>query len=299
MTSNTEPSSANGGDGPVVPPWLGASTRFRRIDYVAETGSTNADLLARAGRVTSPSGDGGDKAEAEHSGREPQVLYTDHQNAGRGRQNRQWYDHPGDSLLVSVMVQVATEVASLVPLAVGLAALGAASDHLTHTDRKEPLLALKWPNDVLAPAFEQRKLAGILVESITVGGLSPTLAVVMGMGMNLRRTEPPPPDVARLAVTLSEMAGGTGNVPPPDRDRILDRYLVHLDHRLDQLPSRRSLLADYRFACITLGRRVRFQSGSEVISGMAVDIGSEGDLIVDTDGGDRRSLRAGDVHHLE
>ncbi len=278
---------------------MGASTRFRRIDYVAETGSTNADLLARAGRVSSPSGDGGDNAEADHWGREPQVLYTDHQNAGRGRQNRPWYDHPGDSLLVSVMVEVATEVASLVPLAVGLAALGAASDHLTHTDRDEPRLALKWPNDVVAPAFDQRKLAGILVESVTVGGLSPTLAVVMGMGMNLRRTEPPPPDVARLAVTLGEMVGDSGNVPTPDRDRILHGYLLHLDRRLDQLPSRRSLLADYRAACITLGRRVRFQSGFEVISGVAVDIGSEGELIVDSDGGDRRSLRAGDVHHLD
>lgn len=301
MTSNTEPSSANRGTGRIVPSWLGASTRFRRIEHVPETGSTNADLLARVGGVGSPSSDGINDDTTDRWGREPQVLYTDHQNAGRGRQKRQWYDHPGDSLLVSALVEVAVEAASLVPLAAGLAALEAADDHLPPSDRSVPSLGLKWPNDLLAPAFGRRKVAGILVESVIVGGSDPTMAVVIGMGMNLRRTEPPPPDVAALAVTLSEIAGsGRDGAPFPDRDRILDRYLVHLDQRLDQLSSRRTLLADYGSACTTLGRRVRFiRAEAEVIAGLAVDIGSDGELIIEANGGERRRLRAGDVHHLE
>lgn len=266
---------------------------------MSETGSTNADLLARVGDAGSSPGRPEDGA-TDRWDREPQVLYTDHQNAGRGRQNRHWYDHPGDSLLVSVLVEVAAEEASLVPLAAGLAALGAASDQLPRTDRSEPTLALKWPNDLMAPPFGHRKLAGILVESVTVSGSDPTMAVVIGMGMNLRRTEPPPPEVAALAVTLSEIVGSGGDgARSPDRDRVLDRYLVHLDRRLDQLPSRRALLADYGSACVTPGRRVRFQAGAEVISGLAVDLGPEGELIIDADSGERRRLRAGDVHHID
>lgn len=296
MTPNTEPSSANGGPDPVVPPWLGRSTRFHRVEHIAETGSTNADLLARVGRVDSSSGH--DPVNPRSS--EPQVLYTDHQRAGRGRQNRQWHDHPGDSLLVSVLVEVATYVASLVPLAAGLAALEAAADHLSTTERSKPLLALKWPNDLLAPPLGHRKLAGILVESVTVGGSAPTMTVVIGMGMNLRRSEPPPPDVAELAVTLSELVGqGANPTIVPDRDQVLDRYLVHLDRRLGQLEGRGAVLADYRAACTTLGRKVRFRVGTEVVSGVAVEIGPQGELLVEADSGERRRLQAGDVHHLD
>ncbi|MGB5755300.1 MAG: hypothetical protein WBM50_00165, partial [Acidimicrobiales bacterium] len=55
------------------------ATRFTSIRTTAETGSTNADLLAEAARGAA----------------EGNVLVTDHQTAGRGRQRRSWHDEPG------------------------------------------------------------------------------------------------------------------------------------------------------------------------------------------------------------
>src|SRR3954470_13710961 len=60
-----------------------AGTRFAHVQWVAETGSTNADLVALA-RAGAPEGT---------------VLVADHQTAGRGRADRTWTAPSGSSLL--------------------------------------------------------------------------------------------------------------------------------------------------------------------------------------------------------
>ena len=83
---------------PVEPPspneWddlraAGAGTRFADTRLVAETGSTNADVLGLA-RDGAPEGI---------------VLLADHQTAGRGRLDRRWEAPPGSSLLVSILTR--------------------------------------------------------------------------------------------------------------------------------------------------------------------------------------------------
>ena len=60
-----------------------------RILRVSVTGSTNADLLARA-RAGEPAG---------------LVLLADHQTAGRGRLDRRWEAPSGANLLVSMLLR--------------------------------------------------------------------------------------------------------------------------------------------------------------------------------------------------
>ncbi|MFT5535498.1 MAG: BirA family biotin operon repressor/biotin-[acetyl-CoA-carboxylase] ligase, partial [Candidatus Paceibacteria bacterium] len=55
------------------------------IEAVAETGSTNADLLARLDGLHGPV-----------------LLVADHQNAGRGRAGRTWHSECGASLTFSL-----------------------------------------------------------------------------------------------------------------------------------------------------------------------------------------------------
>ena len=83
-------SSVPGGDAsftPSGPLRAVPGTRFADVRWVAETGSTNADLLAlaTAGRP------------------EGTVLVADHQTAGRGRLSRVWTAPPGSSILLSVL----------------------------------------------------------------------------------------------------------------------------------------------------------------------------------------------------
>ena len=69
--------------------------RFADVRWVAETGSTNADVLA-LGRDGAPEGI---------------VLVADHQSAGRGRRDRTWEAPPRRSLLVSVLLRPPARVA--------------------------------------------------------------------------------------------------------------------------------------------------------------------------------------------
>jgi BirA family biotin operon repressor/biotin-[acetyl-CoA-carboxylase] ligase len=48
----------------------------------------------------------------------------------------------------------------------------------------------------------------------------------------------------------------------------------------------------------TLGRRVRVDLGSDDVEGTAVDVTSEGHLVVETLEGDLRTFAVGDVVHL-
>lgn len=129
---------------------------------MAETGSTNADLLDEAA-AGAPDGI---------------VLATDYQTAGRGRLERTWEAKPGDGLLVSVLLRPAgltAERRGLVASAVALAARSACRE-VAGVDPE-----LKWPNDLLSASGA--KLAGILAVSVAD-------AVVVGMGMNVHGGPP-------------------------------------------------------------------------------------------------------------
>jgi BirA family transcriptional regulator, biotin operon repressor / biotin---[acetyl-CoA-carboxylase] ligase len=240
------------------------------IETVTSTGSTNADLLARV-----RAGDAVDGT----------VLVTDHQTAGRGRQGRVWQDRPAGSLLVSVLVRAEPETAPLLPLAAGLAAVAAVGE------RTGLEVRLKWPNDVLVPAADERKLAGILAEAVTHGGV---LWVVIGMGLNLRWPDDRPSELADRLVAVGDL------VAPPTRDGLLETWLEHLDRRLVELttsPSRQQFLADYRATCLSIGRAVRMATPAGEVEGTVADVADDGALLLRVDDEVRR-LDAGDVHHL-
>ena len=137
--------------------------RFR-VEWVDETGSTNADVLARA-RAGEPAG---------------LVLAARHQTAGRGRLDRPWEAPPGANLLVSLLFRPSDPPAAWhrCSTAVAVAALDACATFGV-------ISRVKWPNDLVVG---DDKLAGILAESDGDG------AVVVGLGCNVdwpRRGEYP------------------------------------------------------------------------------------------------------------
>lgn len=258
------------------------NTRFSSIHLVTETGSTNKDLLdaARDGVA------------------EGAVLVTDHQTAGRGRQGREWIDEPESSLLCSLLLRPDTRWAPLIPLVTGVALVRAVrSEAELNADTS---VGLKWPNDVLVSSGsgrEERKLAGILAEAATHPETG--FVVVVGFGMNLRWTKPPTSDVEAKAIDLASV--GTRSV---DRISLLNVVLSELEQLLVLLEQGKSdvVLETYRHECLTIGRKVRFQTGpvsdpGEVF-GQAVGVDTGGALLVAQADGSTEILTAGDAHHL-
>lgn len=154
------------------------------VEVVAETGSTNDDLIARA-RAARP----------DH----PIIRGADFQHRGRGRQGRVWQAAPGRALLFSVAFPLAAlpeklpaiTLACAVAIAECLAARGAS-------------VQLKWPNDIRVGG---RKLAGILSElAVDAQG---RYTLVIGVGLNLHRAD----DEVAARVALDEL------VAPEQLDR--------------------------------------------------------------------------------
>ncbi|ORX05570.1 biotin--acetyl-CoA-carboxylase ligase [Mycolicibacillus trivialis] len=247
----------------LAPPW-------RELEVVDETGSTNADLLARAGSGTDVDG---------------LVLLAEHQTAGRGRHGRHWSAPPRSQLSLSVGVRadgVPSAAWGWLPLATGVAV----ADALAGLD--ETRTGLKWPNDVLA-GDPPGKLAGILAEVA-----APAAVIVVGLGLNVTMTAEEAPDPA--ATSLSLLGAAT------DRTALAAAVLHALGARIDAWRraggADAALIDDYRRHSVTLGRRVRaIMPGDRTLAGTATGVDDLGRLTVDT-GGQTVAVSAGDITHL-
>lgn len=128
------------------------------IETVAQTGSTNADLLSRlqAGEII-----------AEHH-----WLRALSQTSGRGRLGRQWHSDFGNLYCSSVVQTYPSDPsAHTLSFVAALAVFDTLAEFLSNV----PALRLKWPNDV---EVDQAKIAGILLERHADN-------VVIGIGINV------------------------------------------------------------------------------------------------------------------
>jgi BirA family biotin operon repressor/biotin-[acetyl-CoA-carboxylase] ligase len=256
------------------------------VRWVDETGSTNADLLALA-------------TDGEPEGI---VLVADHQTAGRGRRDRSWQAPPGSSLLVSVLLRPTAAVADVVAMAAALAMAEAVEATCGVAAR------LKWPNDLVVDVDgADRKLAGVLAEadwparSPIAAGWSPPppeerMVVVVGIGLNVQWPADLPADLAATLTALNLVTGGT-----VERTELLVAYLRALAARylpLVRTRERGEVLAAWKARSATLGRRVRVDLGADDVVGTAVDVTTDGHLVIDTVDGTRRTVAVGDVVHL-
>lgn len=254
---------------------------WSEVRVVAETGSTNADVVqeARAGAA------------------EGLVLLAESQRAGRGRLGRSWQAPAGAGLTMSVLLRpraIAATGLGWLPLLTGVAVIEACAAETPGIEA-----ALKWPNDLLvrpAGGGAWGKCGGILVE------VAAPAAIVVGIGMNVWQEAselPGPIDLMAYPPTSLALAGGRG-----DRERLAAAVLRWLAHWYGRWlvaagdPERCGLIAAYRARCRTLGRPVAVVlPGGAALRGTAADIDKDGRLVVRTVDGDKH-LAAGDVHHL-
>src|SRR5215472_4857435 len=245
---------------------------WREVRAVAETGSSNADLLAAAGAGAA----------------EGTVLVAEAQTAGRGRQGRRWASPPRAGLTFAALL-------GWLPLLAGAAA-AAAVRAVTAVDA-----TLKWPNDVLVG---ERKLGGILAERTGT-------AVVIGIGINVWQARADlPPDAPATSLALAAGAGGSGQAVDADgpglRERLLAGLLDELARWYESWRDQASpgdadacgLRQEYVRRCATLGREVTVtMPGTEPVTGTATGVDGAGRLEVRTVGG-LVAVTAGDVVHV-
>lgn len=243
------------------------SSLGRPMVLLAETSSTN-DLATRAARDGAPHG---------------ATWVAEQQTQGRGRRGHTWLSPAGENLLFSVLLRVPCAPARIPPIA--LVAGLAVRDAIAAATGVE--IAIKWPNDVLVGS---RKVAGVLVEAVTIG--SRVEGVVIGIGINVH-TRSFPEEIVGIATSVALVA--TSSSPPADRASILASVLSSLDRDVHVVVGRGLGLLHGRLqqSDALRGHRVRSDSGDE---GVASGIDEDGRLLVRRDDGVLARWSAGEVH---
>jgi BirA family biotin operon repressor/biotin-[acetyl-CoA-carboxylase] ligase len=201
------------------------------------------------------------------------------QTGGRGRLGRRW-GSPAGGLWMSLVLRpgISTEVAARTTQA---AAVGVAKAlwELGVEAR------IKWPNDLLVGG---RKICGILAESsvenvpVAAKKVEPGEGrrvdfIVLGVGLNANLD---PEDLGVPDLEVATLRSELGR--DVDLLELLASLLSHLDDELGRLGDFEAILDDWRALSCTLGERVRVRRFGEVLEGVALDLGPEGELLLET-----------------
>ena len=144
---------------------------------------------------------------------------------------------------------------------------------------------IKWPNDLLV---DGRKICGILAESsapvagkrVDPAAEHPLDFVILGVGLNANLD---PQDLGVPEREVATLRSALGH--DVDLLELLESLLSHLDAELGRLEDFRAVLDDWRALNCTLGNRVRVRRFGEVLEGVALDLGPEGELLLKIDAG--------------
>ncbi|QUL38640.1 biotin--[acetyl-CoA-carboxylase] ligase [Erythrobacter sp. JK5] len=234
-----------------------------RQKYIAETGSTNADLMAAL--------------RAHQKLEEGYWLISDRQTAGRGRQGRGWEDGAGNFMGSTIVTLQSGEYpGTWLNLPISLAVRETLAEFLG--DASE--LMIKWPNDVL---LRGAKVCGILMELFE-------FQVVIGIGVNLAIA----PDIAgRKTIALAQVSE-----EPPSRDRFAARLIHHVGRELERWRTLGAEAMRVRWLghAHPKGTPLAVHDGDgKVIEGVFEGITANGALLLEMPDGAIRQVHAGDV----
>ena len=212
------------------------------------------------------------------------VVIADEQRTGKGRLGRGWITPPGTAIAMSVILRDAPpETSMLGGLAVAEALDPFAPDQVT----------LKWPNDVLLAG---KKVCGVLAEAIHDDDRQVT---ILGMGVNIAVdfAGTPLESVATSLRDHTNQAINRAQLIAAILDRI-DFWRARLrDHQRAQYggltPS--PVILAWKKRLTMLGQTITLYNEGRAISGRAVDVDSDGALLLLTDDGTRYRFLAGDV----
>lgn len=203
------------------------------------------------------------------------LILADHQTAGRGRLGRPWTAPPGSGLLWSLVRTGPVDSPLLSPDRLVLATAAALAQAIdAAVGALNPWVKIKWPNDLMVG---DRKLGGILVETIALPARQIAAIIGVGLNVNLQARQIPdhPPE---LAARLTSLAMHHHAV---DRLKLLARCDRACRDMLDQSDPAGYLQA-WRARCNLVGQTLTVRSEGRTCTGVVIDLHPLDGLIMRT-----------------
>jgi BirA family biotin operon repressor/biotin-[acetyl-CoA-carboxylase] ligase len=210
------------------------------------------------------------------------VIIAESQTKGRGRSGRVWYSPKYKGLYFSLILrpQILPTEAPILTLLTAVSICEAIHDNCGIDAQ------IKWPNDIL---IHNKKLAGILTE--ISAEMDKVNFVSIGIGINVNNDKK---SLISGATSLREQKKEELN-----RAALLRSILSALEFNYLHLERKggAEIIDKWRHYNITLGKRVKVYCRHKHIEGEALDIDSDGGLLLRGDGGLTEKVTAGDVVH--
>ena len=216
--------------------------------------STNQYLLDRIGQLKS-----GDACVAEY------------QQAGRGRRGRKWFSPFGANLYLSMFWRLEQGPAAAMGLSLVIGIVMAEALRELGADR----VRVKWPNELY---FQDKKLAGILVELTGKTGDAAQIVIGAGINMAMRRVEE---DVVTQGWINLQEAGVF-----LDRNTLAAKLIHDLRAALELFEQEglAPWLSRWEKLDNFIHRPVKLIVGNKEISGISRGIDAQGALLLEQDG---------------
>ena len=210
------------------------------------------------------------------------VVIAETQTKGRGRLGRNWFSPKYKGIYLSLILRP-----KILPNQTPLLTLMSAVSICEAIREKTGLTCqIKWPNDIL---IHHKKLGGILTELNAETDLSHF--VVIGIGLNVNNDKK---TLLAGVTSLKEQKKEEVN-----RLDLLQEILRKIEENyfVFQKKGGKPIIDKWRDWSISLGRRVRVIFQKEHIEGQAIDIDTDGGLLIRNDSGLTQKVMAGDVVH--
>lgn len=210
------------------------------------------------------------------------LVLTEAQTKGRGRLGRQWLSPKYKGIYMSLIFRpkISPNESPILTLLAAVSICEAIKD-ITSMEAK-----IKWPNDVL---LHNKKLGGILTE--LSAEMDEIKFLVIGVGLNVNNDHKA---LVEGATSLREQKKESIS-----RIELLQEILrkIEENYLIFQKKGSEPIIDKWRIYNITLGKRVKVSAHKEHIEGDAVDIDSDGGLLLRNDFGLTQKVMAGDVVH--
>lgn len=211
-------------------------------------------------------------------GKEPPfLLVAEEQTAGRGRHGHSFFS-PESGLYYSLVLKPEDMDSAIQKTTIAAAVALQEAIHMVSGISCD----IKWVNDLY---LDHRKISGILCEAPRNSD-NEVMGITIGIGINIAQKEFP-----------EEIRDTAGSLNRPDLDRNLlagmltNRILYWMERLQDS-----SLIKAYKEHSMLLGKQVSFQLNEETITGIAIEINEDGNLIVQAD--QTYTLNSGEVSLL-
>ncbi|WGW00533.1 bifunctional biotin--[acetyl-CoA-carboxylase] ligase/biotin operon repressor BirA [Vibrio sp. YMD68] len=229
------------------------------------------------------------------------VCIAEYQAKGRGRRGREWVSPFGSNLYLSIYWRLDAGMAAAMGLSlvVGVAIVEALEK--IGIDG----VKLKWPNDLY---FEDKKLAGILVEMSGQAGAAANLVIGMGINLNMvndgshnhsdnhnhsqNHHQEVTQKITQPWVSLSEVCDAQSHSQTFDRNDLAVTLVNTLQSTLNdyELYGMTGFVERWNRLDNYLGRKVKLIMGSRVIEGISKGIDAQGAVLLETEQGVERFI---------